>query len=151
MKKKNQKGFTMIETILVLLLVGLTAMAVGSTYNADNFSSYSALQKVIGDIRYAQQMALVSGQAYGFRTLTNHSYEIYQGSPGTPATDPLNQAAFTVDLATNYKNSVFASSTYQIEFGAGGAPTLGGAADYTIQAGTTSLSFHVESSTGYLK
>jgi hypothetical protein len=146
----SQNGFSFIEITLVMFILSLTAITVNVSFTRDNFPSYAAFCRVMGDIKYAQQMATISGQTYGFRTLTNHSYEVYKGAPGTPATDPLTQSALTIDLATNYQGSTFAG-TYQIEFGSGGAPNLGGGANYTIQGPGVTRVFHVEAKTGILR
>jgi prepilin-type N-terminal cleavage/methylation domain-containing protein len=150
MKPLNQKGFSILEIIFAIALLSLVAITVNVSFSRDNFPSYAALLRVMTDIKYAQQMATISGQTYGFRTLTNHSYEVYKGAPGTPATDPLTQSALTIDLATNYQGSTFAG-TYQIEFGSGGSPNLGGGADYTIQGPGVTRIFHVEAKTGILR
>jgi prepilin-type N-terminal cleavage/methylation domain-containing protein len=148
---KNSSGFSLIELILTLCLLSFAAMTVNFSLNQSAVSSDLAILKIIGDIRFAQQMALSTGNTYGFHTLTNHSYEIYVGSPGTYAVDPLTQGNFTIDLQTNFNGSTFGASNYQIQFDSTGTPTLGGGQSYTLTNGGSTQTFHVENATGVLK
>lgn len=151
--KKRVQGFTLIEVALILVLMGLTVLISSLNYQSAPSLVYGAFLKVKADIRQAQNMALTRGGTFGFKTMSNTSYEIYQNAPGTRPIDPVTAQSFVVDLSKDFPNVQF-QGNYQIEFSTGGELTAGGGATYTLgYAGqsTVNRSFSVETVTGFLK
>ena len=78
----NQKGFTLIELVMILVLVGILAVFVAPKLpNITSSRAISFSDKLRADIRYAQNLAMTRNR----RTrviLTNTSYAITQDSSG---------------------------------------------------------------------
>ena len=92
-------GFTIIETLAVMVIV-VTLSIVAITKFDMSATEIDVMSRVLrSNIQLAQDMAMTQGTTFGFRIITTTSYEIYDGSPGTPAKDPLTQGDFLVDIS----------------------------------------------------
>ena len=87
-KKSTLSGFSYVELMLSMILVGLCAVSVTLGYDMSSPSAELARRKIAADIRLAQSLAMSTKLKHGFRTLSTTSYEIYQTSPGNPIKDP---------------------------------------------------------------
>ena len=83
----NQSGFTMVELIMVMVLLGIvSAMAVMKSIAPGQLTMASQAQKMASDLRHAQTLAYTRGQ----RTLvtinagTNGSYDVTCITVSTP-------------------------------------------------------------------
>jgi len=132
----NERGFTLIESVLVILLVfilaGVFALSLSglATARLDN-----AVNKVAGDLRYAQQMAIGTQNRNGMTILSTTSYNIHVDNSGTDNNlqDPTNLSQpFVVTFASYQQGQLagvqFSSTTpfcggSVIEFNSLGAPT----------------------------
>ena len=57
---KNCKGFTLIELVMIIVILGILALAVMPKTTAQpRVKLEAACQKIASDLRYAQEMALV--------------------------------------------------------------------------------------------
>jgi MSHA pilin protein MshC len=99
----NRKGFTIIELVMVIVLIGILAVYAApklrsiSTMNAGAFTD-----KMLADIRYAQNLAMTRNlrsrvsfaiTSYAIKTSTTSTCSAF-----TPATDPATGQPFTVDV-----------------------------------------------------
>lgn len=75
--KKIRRGFTLIEVLVVIFVIGVISSIVVSGWrrNEKKYQLQMAAQMVVQNIRKAQDMAL-AGKAYGGQ-LPNYSYGIY--------------------------------------------------------------------------
>lgn len=89
-----------------------------------NVSIDTATRKIQSDIRYAHHLARTTGVNHGVIFTAGGGYEVYRGSPGTPATDPLKRQSFTEDLSKF--TGVYIQGDYQVEFNTLGKPVIGG-------------------------
>ncbi|RKZ51764.1 MAG: hypothetical protein DRR16_05385 [Candidatus Parabeggiatoa sp. nov. 3] len=60
MKYKHQTGFTLLEMLLVITLIGILAITVGPKVKTRWFEQHSEFQQVLTALRYAHQMAIAS-------------------------------------------------------------------------------------------
>jgi prepilin-type N-terminal cleavage/methylation domain-containing protein len=97
MRIKNNSGFTIIEIIAVLIVMGIiTAFAVGRV--ADNKPELIAQKEVLKvHLRYAQSRAMNSNDNYGIESNGN-TYWLFRVSGGNRVNLPSEQANH-IDLA----------------------------------------------------
>lgn len=146
---KAGNGFTLLELVLLMTLLGMVSVGVYSNMTPQLIHVDSATLKVVHDIRFAQDRAMITGRNHGFRTITSTQYEIYDTSPGSPTTDPSTQGPMTLTLTTDYPNVAF-QSTYQLEFNSLGAPVIGGGTNVGLSNGTETKSFSLTNNTGLI-
>lgn len=61
---KNQRGFTLIELITVIIIVSLLAVTAISRWSATPFNLSAQAEQMLGDIRYVQTLSMTHGQRY---------------------------------------------------------------------------------------
>ena len=165
----NKRGFTLIETIMVMVIVAILAVVVVVRNPFDAIKLRSAARKVAGDIRYVQKLSISNQTRAGMDFNGDYGYSIYPNitdlttlavSPGDPcSTNGANQ--FVVDFRTgncsNYSGvTLTAPATDPIAFNSLGTPvdndgnviigdryvtvTYNGTQQITIAAGTGRVS-----------
>lgn len=149
----NQRGFTLLELVVVIATVSVLVAALVPQDNLSNMNVEAATQRFEQDIRYARELAVTKNVNCGLQILTNGNYTVYQGTPATPALDPLTQQSFSYNLGNNFKNVNIRNinATLLIEFDPLGKPVSGAAT--TVQVGDTSktISLLVTSNTGFIQ
>lgn len=129
-KRNNNKGFTLWELLLVLILASILALVFIPTASINTVPFESAMEKLKYDIRYAQWMAMQRKLVYGINFDINaDTYSIYQTSVATTITDPQNPAEnYTVNYQTNSKFrgvdlfNIAVNGTSRLEFNGRGIP-----------------------------
>ncbi|RCW65382.1 competence type IV pilus minor pilin ComGD [Saliterribacillus persicus] len=83
---KEQKGFTLIETLLVLSVL-IIFLSIGGAFHYKTFDSYqyqTFYQLFEKDIIYLQQLSVTSNDSYAlYFDLSNNSYQIKKSGIGT--------------------------------------------------------------------
>ena len=104
-KMGSKRGFTVIELIMVIVVITLVAFVASPLVeNLPNTRAYYAVHKMRSDLRYAQELAIVS-QART-RVVFDASIDRYQiereTSPNlwVAATDPATKGNYQVDFNT---------------------------------------------------
>jgi MSHA pilin protein MshC len=139
----NCKGFTFIELIMLIVLIGIIAVYAGPRLgNLTDTKAGAFVDKLRADIRYAQNLAMTRNQQY--RVYFNGSgggapasgYSVVNNATGETALDPAGGGNLIVTLNTgNYAGiTVSTPAGGFIEFNALGAPTA--AATVTIAPGS---------------
>ncbi len=142
------RGFSLIEAVLMMTIVALTAMSVTLTYDTSSYTAELARRKIASDIRFAQSQAMANKQVHGFQATSTSSYEIYIGAAGTPATDPANGTPMTITLSDNYGNALLGNATYSVQFGTNGMPVTNTDLTFSITSGATTKTIQVIKNTG---
>ncbi len=71
-QNKKQAGFSLIELVLVMLIIGILSIAaIPKFFDALSFSSGNYFDEVLNSIRYAQKLAVVMGCDVQIATTTN--------------------------------------------------------------------------------
>ena len=131
----SERGFTFSEVVLVVLVLGIiVALYTSTTGDLSNVTIDTVSRKIQSDIRYAHQLAVTTGQNHGALFTLNAGYEIYEGSPGNYAKDPVTRTDFVVDISAF--EGIYIGNNYQVEFNSRGEPVMGGGS--RVRLATTS-------------
>lgn len=161
-KMKNQKGVTIIELIMMILILGILALAVMPKTTAEpRVRLEAACQKIALDLRYVQAMSLAQQVRFGISfDPAAETYFAYRINAGTKARDPQTRNDFDVSFAgiNEFKGMDIASTNFsnKIEFDPTGAPydgsgvILSGQGVITVQTagGAYSRTVRIEARTG---
>lgn len=93
---KSQRGFTMIELIIVVIIAAILAVMIYARFPNKTSNVYAQAELLASDIRYTQMLAMSTGQRHRivFNT-TNNSYQILN-SAGTAIIMPSGQTVTTL-------------------------------------------------------
>lgn len=139
----TQAGFTMIELVLVILVLGIMSAVVAPRFfNFTEYEDHAAYNEVAGAVRYAQKLAVASGcevqvdLSGGGYALQQHSTDCTTGVFATISDHPVTFGSFSgVSLS---------SAPISFIFDAMGRSSSGA----TVSVGSTSFTVVAES--GYV-
>ena len=94
---KAASGFTLIEFVMVILLVGIVSVVVLPKWSVQSFSLQHEARRLLSDIRYAQALSMTSGQRYRWVRISASSYRI------------LNESGVAIVLPAGSTTMVFTS------------------------------------------
>lgn len=161
------RGFTLIETVIIMVVVGILAAVVFLRGNPfDTIKLDSATRKVAADIRYAQKLAITTQQRSAI-ALNDTGYSVYEDittlklakSPGDPCSTDASYnfvVDFTQNRCSSYERVRLVFSVAIIAFNSLGMPvnsrgealstqtvtvTFNGSRTITIEAGTGRVSY----------
>jgi MSHA pilin protein MshC len=137
----NCKGFTFIELVMVIVLVGIIAVYAGTRLgDVTDTKAGAFVDKLRADIRYAQNLAMTRNQQYrvyfnGSGGAPANGYSVVNNVTSVTALDPAGGGNLIVTLNTGNYSGITVSTPAggYIEFNALGAPTA--AATVTISPG----------------
>ena len=132
MKIQAQNGFTTIELIMVIIIIGvIAATAVPKFTSMSVVSVGGAAEMIQADIRYAQELAMA----------------VYEAKSVTFASGAGSYT--TVDLETRELPSrVTIGNNFTVTFNPLGEPTAGGGGSVTVSAGGETGTIRVTNYTG---
>lgn len=140
-------GFTLIELVLVIALLGILAMAVVTFTPSPSLARLdSASKQVSSDIEYVRQSAMTRETVHGIEFIANGNYTAYQTSTATPVLDPLTKQNMIVNFSSFY-SGVSIQNNYTVEFDRFGKP-IGGGGSVTLTNGSTTKIISVQANTG---
>ncbi len=150
-KRRKADGFTIIEVIAVLLIIGITAaIAVARMGDTSVYDLHSQVEIIKSHLRYAQSRAMATGSVWGVNFTSATTYHLFDGTaPGTPV-NFLGEDDPTVDLAAKNSNVTISPDSQTVTFDAYGSP---GDTTLTLTiatAGGRSMDITVTKNTGYI-
>ncbi len=158
-------GFTLIEIIMVVVILGIAALAVVPMLSsAADIQVRTAANMIAADLEYAKNMAITQQKNYSVVfDIVNETYEI-RDDTATVIGHPVNVGRdFVVDFANDGRLDQVdialadfdPGSELTVTFDYLGGPYSGGdplnAGSVDLQAGTFTMTVTVEPVTGYVK
>lgn len=145
---KRPRGHTFVELLIMLVILAVLVVAVTPTSDVGRADLDGCVQRLRSDLHYAQEMAMTTGTAHGFQSLTATSYEIFVGAPGTPATDPYKRTPFVITIPDFYGNVQFSGAQPVVTFAATGTPTIAGGPNIALTDGVLTRQIVITPNTG---
>ncbi len=146
----NHRGFSMVELVLVLSLIGIMSAVYFSFADFTGSSLDRAARRLESDLRYAQQMATAEETNFGVITNNATTYTVYRVNPATPVTDPYTRLPLVLNFASGYDSASFGAN-YQVEFDSVGRPVVGGGTQFVIGLNGKQRTVTVTATTGYVQ
>ena len=148
MHSPKQHGFTLIELVMVLVIVGVLAALAAPRLSLTDSSVHAQAAQVASDIRHVQMLAMTQGRTLTLQTLGG-SYRCTD-SGGIVISDPATRQPFNLTFANGV--SVTAGS---VSFDSLGRPVSGGtlratAVNFTVSGGAQSAAISVSPVTGFV-
>lgn len=141
---RRARGYTLIELVTVLVLIGALAIFASAQFRTQGFERYAFREELISAARYAQKIALASGCEVRLR-VDGSGYALHYRSGGTdtscggggfstPVPDPTGGGAYSgsSDAVTNSLSVVFGTDGTS----GGGTINVQGQPDIVIVSGT---------------
>lgn len=155
-RKRTNQGFTLLEIVLVILIIGVIAVSTAPNWTGSSMTLEYEANRVLGDIRYAQAMSIASGQRYRWVQTSSTSYQITNeaGSaiilPNGSSTLVLSNGVSFGSL-TNLPSSLIAFDSEGVPYTTSSFPgtALGSTATIPLITGTTTQNILISPTTGY--
>lgn len=142
MKIKNHSGFTIVELIVVILLVGIISIFMLPRFFDNNiFAERRTVDELISAIRYTQQLSMNRGENHRLQINTNnYIYQRFNGGAWSTVRNP--------DGSTGnaFPNNITLTAT-TVTFNQLGQPVPNTAPSQTITVGSQPIT--IELDTGY--
>ena len=137
-QSKSSQGFTLIEVIAVLIILGILGVVVASRVSSTGAYSVKSQAEVLkSHIRYAQTMAMGTGIIWGINISDSKQYSLFRDNDTTKTVVLPGANSNPVVLEANGPSL----STDTIRFGGKGAPVdVIGDSIQTIPAATVTVS-----------
>ena len=157
---KGQKGFSLIELIVVIVIIGILSYVVTANYN----NSYTSVQyqtmihKIAADVRYARESAVTGGQGTSVFVDPSHNQYYLKWADGSYLQNPNKGGNFIVELGKGDAPDVQITQTTfsggRLDFNKSGAPLNAGnpySGKLTLLVLNNAKKVTVTANTGYIK
>ena len=142
----REGGFTLIELIMVIVIMGALAAIVIPKFNRSPYDVEAAAGELVQAIRYAQGKSMTEVDANKYQiVITTSGYTISKN--GVDITHPVTQAA----SYSKTWSDISISSAATIVFDGYGEPTSGAPASFTLSKGASSKTVTVQAVTGFVQ
>jgi len=122
-KHEDQSGFTMLEVVAVLVIVGIVALvAIARVTGTRDYDLNAQMETIKAHLRLAQFRAMSASSPYGINMNSGTTYYLFRGiGSTTPILLPGEDNA-TVSLTTKKSSLTITSAPQVITFNAYGSP-----------------------------
>ena len=138
-------GFTFVELIVVILLVGiLSVSAIPRFFDDDDFKARGLADEIITSIRHAQRLAMTRGEQYKI-DISPTAYQVRKTDDST-VRHPNGASQYLINTPAN-----LIESTVSVEFNSLGQPVKADSSAITIETDISIPPFtvRIEVETGY--
>lgn len=149
---RNQSGFTLVELMIVVVLLSILAIFVTqNTSGLQGVNLGAASKKMQSDLRYAQNLAMTTGDSHGLQVLGPTTYRIYNVVTNAVVESPYDHEPMTENFVEDYLgvNVDVADQAVDIRFNAYGQPTTG-AETIQLEIGSDAMSVQVTATSGFV-
>lgn len=149
LRKRSCRGFTLVELILVLVLLGVLSAVVLPRFTSNGYAEYGYMEELASALRFAQQSAVAANTPITL-TLTSNHYRICRDttcpSSGPFLNNPGNNRPWDGSVSGRglAPSGVTVSPATSLTFNGLGVPSQG----LSIQIGDRSL--QLEAETGHV-
>lgn len=98
---KTNNGFTLLELIFVIAIIGIISVAVMPQWTGTNIDLGSEAMQLASDIRYTQSLAMTHGQRYYLIKQSATTYQI-MNSAGSPVVLALGNTTMTLNSGITF-------------------------------------------------
>lgn len=155
-KRISVNGFTVLELVLVILIIGVIAVATVPNWTATQQGVEYEARRLLGDLRYTQAMSITTGQRYRLVITSSNSYQILNQS-GSPVMLPTGGTSLTLSnnitfgSLTNLPNSLVAYDSNGAPYVDTGSPgtALSSTAVIPLVSGSATRNVSITPGTGY--
>jgi MSHA pilin protein MshC len=143
---KSNKGFTLIEVISVLILIGIISVVmIARMSNTADYDLASQLEAVKAHLRLAQSRAMSWNKSCGVNFSAQTTYYLFDASaPDTPV-QMLGEKNVTVDLVDKDSTLKITSAPQVVTFDAYGSPGTA-----TVTVATNGGNITITKNTGFI-
>lgn len=149
-------GFTMVELVLVVLIIGALSVAVMPKWTATGMGLNYEARRVLNDLRYAQALSITTGQRYRWVKVSATTYQILNEA-GTAMVLPSGTTTLTMaggvtmGSLTNLPNNLVAFDALGAPYVTSTLPgtALAATASIPLSAGGITRTVTITASTGY--
>lgn len=143
---RRMRGFTLIELIMVIILLGVLSVTAVGKFDSHSFESAKVAGELVSAIRYAQEMSMVNTGVDAYQVaITTSGYTVSQNGA-----DVVNPTNFESTFTSNWTN-VALSPAVTISFDGVGAPNIGATQTISVTVGSDSRDVIVEAVTGFTR
>lgn len=155
----DMRGFTLLEMVIVLLILGIMAAAAIPTLPGSAINVSAEADRLAADLLYTQSLAITSGQRYFWIRTAATTYQIRNSSgvaityPGTGSTTVTLNSGISFSTITNLPSNLVQfdgkGQPYTTSVATGGTK-LAASATIRIAGGGITKSVVIYPNTGYV-
>ncbi len=145
MHLKGQKGFTLVEITLVIVMLAILSATMIVPGDLTGHRAAVAAQKLAADLHYAQNLANTQRIRHGIEVTTSSSYRVFQdnGGSGTTITSPMTGGPYIVNMTGDFKgvtlSTTLGGTPPKSQFDSIGRPFDGNGASIGVGSNTIDL------------
>lgn len=143
MKIRNSSGFSLIELVLIMILLGVIAISLSPLVGVTQVDLDSAVKRAYSDMIDIQYLAMATGASHTFKVTSSSSYQTYE----TVSEKIITGVNFTGALG----KIKFQTAPFQVIFIADGSPILPSENKVVLTDGTNVRSINITANTGLIE
>ena len=150
----RRTGFTMIEVVVVLLILGVVAVVVVAKAPSFNvFQTTPEAEVIKGHLRYAQTMAMDTSTVWGINIAAN-SYTLFNNITGSnPYLPGVGSATANLPTGMSITTGIVSFDTWGTPYTDSAGTVIqnaGGYRSFTLTLGSTNVVIQISDNTGFI-